>query len=260
MLEPDQNQIYDLSAVAPGVFIRTGVIADGSCFFHAYLRVFRPTYKRANVAERTRIVGQLRRVLASSVSETSLNSELYLLLFITELQKVLAQQDVSTDPHVKVLTKLVNLNTIVDDCSSFTGNLYTEFVDKVNAAGRKAAGDEADLYDEKMNPFVAQWARGIFHQVNQIVIRDFKQRLLTDYVGCTEMEYISRALKCNFLFVKDHQIYPFQVTGYLEWPYLILIWVSEMHFELVGRLDPDRVIQRKFNSQDPLVRAFFPSK
>jgi hypothetical protein len=255
MLEPDKTSTYYLSFSPPEkVYVRTGVHGDGSCFYHAYLRITKNQYKNASYDERRAYVSRLRNSLAESVTSDSLsklnNKELRRMLFFEQLRGKLTNEFASDNQYGSLLNKFVSLEEVLDASTTFDGNFYTYFIEKISEIGRAQLGKKF----ERFIPFIKEWSLKTFSETNEEVIKKFKMQLLKKQVSSTEIEYIARQLECNFLFLREQKVYPFSANIDAQWPYIILLWKSDIHFEIIGELSADKSIRRKFSSDDKIVK------
>lgn len=257
LLQADQNSTYYLPFMpSDKVYIRTGVHADGSCFFHAFLRATKPHYRHASYTDRLVYATRIREKLSEAVSSQTLselnNKELRTMLFFQQLRENVAR-GFPKDAHGDILNQLINLETVLEMSSSFDGNFYLYFLKKIIQEGEAALGAKF----KKFEPYVTKWCYDIFLKVNEKVIEQFKLKLLHDQVSSTEVEFIARQLQCNFLFIQDDildkKIYPFSADINPLWPYVILLWKEGIHYEIIGEMKQDKTVMRKFSRRDQLV-------
>jgi hypothetical protein len=233
---PDKTYNYKINSLPP-VYVRTGVIGDGSCFFHAYLRAFHLKYKYMPTKDRREYVQKLRREIADTVDlekfKTISDGEYRKMLFFGALRQLLDKQ------YIPILEKV----------TTFKENFYTSFIQEIF--------QEMEIADKKA--FVAEMKK-IFLKANDLALVHFKNTIETEEIGSTEIEYISKHLRCNFLFLYETtdgvEIYPFTKIVDMDWPFCVLLWVQQSHYEIIGKKDENSVITRVFYKDDDIVRLF----
>lgn len=249
ILQPDQNQSFSLPCFPPEkLYVRTGVDADGSCFFHAFLRATSTQYKHADAGKRREAVTQMRQRLADEVRDDTIPREVRKMLFMVHLRAALAT-GFPRDEHGEILARVIDLDRVLDETQA-VGNFYLAFVEQLQRRGQTALGAAF----ARLEPYAVQWCYDTFHAVNARVLDDFKHRLLHEHIGAAEIGYIAQRLECNFLFVTEEGIYPFAADVNAAWPYVVLLWLED-HYEVVGEMNADRSVKRKFRRDDPLVQS-----
>lgn len=257
-LSPDKNSLYNLSIFPKNkVYVRTGTHGDGSCFYHSYLRATKLQYKYSNYEDRCVYVKRLRENLAEKVTNESLSKlngkELRRMLFMTILREE-TLNGFPPDQFGNLLNKIINLGEILDSVSTSEGNFYFQYLEKINTLGEIKIGKNY----EKFKKYIAKWCYDIFRSVGEKVLEHFKAKILHDQVSSIEIEFIARQLECNFLFVSDHnggKIYPFSANIDPSWPYIVLLWNSESHYEIIGEMRPDKTVARTFTENDELIQT-----
>lgn len=242
MLDPDITNVYNIPFMPKDkVFVRTGVHGDGSCFFHAFLRVVKPQYKCSSYRDRCKFVQQLREHLASQVTDENLakvgKGEPRRLLFFTHLKELL---QVSQNGSLSSS----DLLSILEKTTTHEGNFYNAFYEKC----REKAPTCANL---------KKWCYDLFITANDMLKKHYRNRLLNGDVSTLEIEFISQQLEYNFLFLHDVngscELYPFNTKIQDEWPFIVLLWKDECHYEIIGEMNYDRTITRRFSLRDEFI-------
>lgn len=248
MLPPDKTTNFYIEDL-PCIYVRTGVIGDGSCFFHSYLRAFDPAYRGKNTLARTEAVNQLRERLADKVTlesfRTISNGEYRKMLFFGILRQLFEKKE--------TLLPAKELINVLEDTTTYEDNFYVRFIKTVFSSLPKEYGNE----DKRR--FVED-IRQFFIDANSISIEHFRESLLRAEIGSTEVEFVARELKCNFIFLFSSegkiQLYPFSAIIEEDWPYCIVLWVGESHYEIIGRKEENKTITRKFFKEDDIIKKY----
>ena len=254
ILPPDKTFNYQIPNL-PAVYVRTGVIGDGSCFFHSYLRATDHRYRQLTTDSRKDSVQKLRNSIADSVTLDNFraisNGEHRKMLFFGALRKLLEQEH--NIPHVSSSCLVKVLETV----TTFVDNFYLSFIEQVLTTIPQDCPTS-----DKQN--IVECIKKIFTRANEISIEYFKTVLCTSEIGSTEIEFVSLYLKCNFLFLyetdKGIEQYPFSQVINDTWQFYVLLWVQESHYEIIGRKDSNHVITRIFYKEDELIQSFLYNK
>lgn len=233
-----------------GEYVRTGVLADGSCFFHSYLRAFNFKYRNMSPTEKKHQVKLLREKLADGLTIDTFKElsggEHRKLLFFGALRNLLEKSDTILGPE--------RIVKILEVATTYEGSFYEKFIEESFKEKELASSSNGvkKLFVEKM--------KKIFFKANDISMDTFKHQLLNEEVSSVEIEYIARFLSCNFIFIYETdrgvERYPFSTIINTEWPYCILLWVDGSHYEIIGRKEENMVITRIFYEDDEIVRFF----
>lgn len=260
ILTADSTRICNLPSL-PEKYVRTGTLADGSCFLHAVLNATVDGYRKLTYEERHDMVTNLRESLAESVTDKELmkiaNGEYRKMSFFNHLR----DQIKTGFPHDNIgamLNKIINLPRVLEETTSFKDNFYNTFIqtieNKINASAYpKKVSQNISLYINKN-------CYSFFCAANNSVTEEFKNGILNEDIGSKEIEFLASKLEFNFLFLKsDHKglIYPYhEVTKVInkDWNYIVLLWVCDCHYEIIGRQNEDKTITRRFTDEDPLIQ------
>lgn len=260
MLPPDIVRLCRLTFMAPREYeyTRTGVMADGHCFFHAVLRCLSAPYRNtSDPLKHVERAQRLRNELADFASFNTLgavgNGEPRRLFFMMELNKILSE---GFPEELGALNRIIpRLDSILEECSTPNS---TKLVDRLIQATRKhiIAHIPVDQY-ERIQPHLYKFFIEVYQRATKESVRSFQEQLRTECAGSTEIEFISRATHVNFLFLHDRggSIVPYPHHIYLNarWKTLIFLWVNENHYEPIG-IASHTAVRRVFHSEDEIVK------
>lgn len=221
ILPPDKSHTF-YSPIDTNL-IRTGVIADGSCFFHALLYAINNTYRNMNYKQRTSFVQQIRQQLADNFTiniwKQIGNGEMFKLTILITLQKY-----IQNDHIMSTLTNNWN-NTSLKQCFKI------------------------------LSTFTNLDAKDIIKKALQEALTNIKHHIKHNWVDEFSMEYISNSFKYNFFFINadTRKIYQrYQQNNYTH--SIIFCWINQSHYELVGQINKHPVVTRIFNDQHNIIR------
>jgi hypothetical protein len=257
MLEVDKNVLCKIPFVK-GIYVHTGVAGDGSCFYHAFLRATRGQYKYMSYDKRLEAVQGLRQKLADKVDDSTLSEigagEARHMLFFAELSARIAK-GFPDDPAFAALNEAVNLQEVLEETTSFRGNFYFTFIEKVTTLGRERLA----AFDHTYGTRISRWCYNMFLDANESLRAAFKSKLLSDQVDALQIGFIANQLNCNFLFLRESpagelEPYPLNALAKDARKYVVFIWIDDCHYEPVGVLMEDKRVRRIFTESDDLVQ------
>jgi hypothetical protein len=284
MIKANKTLTIDIPSVSRNLpersLVRTGTYGDGNCFFHALLRAIDTSYRRQSsyhlhlkLVERFRsdIVEWLTPELFQELGK----GEPMRLGFLTELNNLIDETIEDIDEHpsptIRILYKIVTKQEIDDSIlpqSLKDENFYVSFCKQVEKIIREklrtVPKNKVDsLCSQAHDHFVH-----LFKQAHHQSIESFKSKLLKmgEYADSTQMECISRYTGYNFIFIhheKDNEMYNgnFEIVSFdTNLKCLIFLWINENHFEIVGELEDQNMINRIFDAKDPLIQSLMSPK
>lgn len=246
MIEPDKTFIFQPHLKCSADLVRTGVIGDGNCFFHAFLRASRSGYKRASMEEKLAMVKEVREKIAATITRPTFQAhgELMRMLFFTELNRLLSEFALHTDTTltVKEYEKIVHTSIQSD-------NFYYTFCTLVQ---EQTGQDRSVIFTE------------MFTKAHDQAYESFVSSIRTmgSLVESVHLPFITQALHKNFLFIDGTTLEPYPASTIYD-PSLksiVMLWVDEAHYEIVGKLLPESIIQRIFTDADEVVQALIKTE
>ena len=240
ILDPKRSRTFHTS-VYPSV-IRTGVIADGSCFYHALCHSLFQEYRDLSDMEKRQFAQKIRLQLIEEltidqVKELS-QGESYRMQFILNLRFVLQKTPAALKKY------------------SF------EFWD--NQVLSKISTDWKDTSFESLirilTPLIPEYVERIlpvFELSEKIMFRHFKKHIQNEWVDELGMELISNYFQCNFYFFHSNTRLPYHtyIVKSTHRRNLVFLWVGESHYESLGELYQKTKVKRVFTNRDRFILA-----
>lgn len=252
-LKADKTESFKLNIEDSDLFhvVRTGVIGDGSCFFHALLRAKDSGYKHAVDEVKMDKVNYLRELCAKAVPELYAdmgNGEHKRLAFMTKFVHYMEQMKYPDDPVGKSLNENVPLalyQSIIEELSSsssFCHNFKQKLLLKLDPYYHGYVSDHFDT---------------IFTDIYNECVRDYADTILKNLVDQTHLEIISRVTKTNFIIVSSDtgDVYPGAVNIINEdWDTIVILYLKDYeHYEIIGVMDETHYVTRKFPKSHPFL-------
>jgi hypothetical protein len=257
IIEPERTFSFEVNFDCQDL-VRTGVIGDGNCFFHAVLRATDPGYKRLTTDEKIKAVEQMRSTISKSITQSLYrnlgNGSVMRLGFFQQLLGLL--QDFAQE------TPLIDMEMYEKEIlpkAQSGENFYTCFWEVCLKHLEKTILPKLtqDQFVNVCKRLSSQYIE-IFNRAHEQGYQKFISEIAIPgtMIGSVHIEAISKVLRRNFLFIdgKTLDAYP-QVSNFdVEQKTIILLWVGENHYEVVGKLLPGNTIQRVFSTDDDIVQ------
>ena len=286
------------------VMVRTGTIAEGSCFFHAVLHSYSKEYVSMDRRGRMEFVHNFRASLAGKI-----NRESWKLMGGGLIAKIPFQENVNNI--------LVNFYRFLDNDNKVRGSstrrvikdlvgedeneldLYrlvkelipidTGFEKNIlpNAYKKTEDAKISDCYDAIIDETIsflnnkeeiksvsdrkAKYIRDITIKFLKKVLKEaeglafknyvFGLRNVSSNVDTYTIGLISDKFNRDIYFIDARNRMPYNNTSTTEnlkgRKSIILLWINENHYEIVGRLLPGNRIQREFSHDDPIIQKLY---
>lgn len=228
ILAPDKTRIFSTPIYNP--VVRTGVIGDGSCFFHCVAFALYKEYKKYTLHERTEFVNNLREQVVQWVSLDRLkllgNGEIYK-MYIIDMIRAYNKKLMDSDTFSKW-----DHDVLSNACNKWKS---------------------IDIHDFNIQ---------LYPTINDDVVLEFKNYVSMNWVDNIFLELLQNFFECNFYFVDAYT--RTRYTG-LHLPNIydtniIICWLQESHYECLGipvDIDSNRKttrVQRVFDSEHPIIK------
>lgn len=300
ILPPGKTSVFYSPIEGRDVLVRSGTIAEGSCFFHSMMHAYSKEYVKMDETGRKTIVAKLRRNLASRLDKKRWeeisngliakipfqeNVSIILNDFYKHVQhgrsgnskvgrtviREIVKNDNVVDKEIfQIITELLTLSTlekevlpeIYDSCSE--ESLETTKKHVINGIRTKLTKllNEAGIEDAHKN-FCLDKAAMLFLAVLEEAERSAFQSYIDDLgdastsIDSFTIGLISERFNRDVYFIDAKTRMPYQIGGQDNIKgrrSIIILWIGGIHYEVVGRLLPDRKVQREFYTDDPLIK------
>jgi hypothetical protein len=280
MLKANKTYTYALPLVQskhPGrTYVRTGTYPDGNCFIHALLRAIDSSYRKQNSHyAHNRLVERFRRDLSEwltpDIFQTLGQGEQLRLNFLTALDDTLRAHYATppvdaTHAYVELIHELLPLDVIDREIlpeilKVKSENFYLDFgrAAEQHLRRRLTACDPAKV--DRLVTRTYEYFIDVFEDAHRQSLVHFQARLakMGEYVDAWQMECISRYTGYNFLFVRDDTQLPYDGLQHVvsfdpTRKCLVFVWLPDGdHFEILGELEEQQMINRIFVADDPLI-------
>jgi hypothetical protein len=266
LLAPNETVICQIKGVTHQTFVRTGVSADGNCFFHCVLRATDSDYKRLDYTQQLERVQQLRKKIVNAITPELFaelgNSQTRRLFFFQMLNQLL-EKGFPKDSVGELLEQKISLSKILERSSSGSEGFYITFMKILQEEFVSHFGSTAW---EKCFQYIEKFICDSFEQAHKNALEHFRNSIesMGSFIGSTEIECISRILEKNFLFMQPDSLdenvlipYPsvYSIIN-VSWPFFVIVWFKD-HFEILGRVREGRepkTWERSFKYHDRFVR------
>lgn len=278
--------------------VRTGVIGDGNCMFHAILSSYSNKYIKLSDDEKVKYVERMRKMLPDIITkdiwlqigygETSRLE--YSLILHTVLNMIYAyvldnggdSTELETNQEFKQLVDYIEKNKSVCEfiCHKLPlkdldrdileqykvdKDVYfdsTNFVKLVKKYFKNKFGKNLNENDEQRFNALLVKVLDFFDKITKTSIEAAYQhcrRQLGDnnvWIGTEYLSFISEIFSVNIYFIDASTLLPYVFGDDQLFQYkksIILLWVDDSHFEIVGMIE-DNSVRRTFNSEEDLIK------
>lgn len=227
ILHPDKTHTFK-SPLDP-CLVRTGTLGGGDCYIHSFLYATSESYKNAPHPQRMLIARQVREKLADGLTLSDYkklgDGELYRMNFVLHFRDVLSELNLDDFDHWdnKILSDISDRwkTTSIADCETIISELLPVPLERIE--------DES--------------------------FKIYQNHLRTQWIDAFGIEYISNVFKINVFVIKgdDRQLY--RMAGVTKFDQsVILCWIHETHYEVIGRMNENHRVVRVFKNNDPLIQ------
>jgi hypothetical protein len=260
--------------------VRTGTYADGNCFFHALLRAIDIGYRRQTSYHlHLKLVERFRRDITEWITpewfNKAGNEEHLRVAFLTELNEQLRRQIEQSQDHpspiIRAIYKLISIKDFEEHLipeAMKHENFYLSFCQSAEQLVRQKL---AQVDQERVQSLCSQMYTHFIQQFQRAHtnhLENFKSKFskMGEYTDSTQIQCIAQYTGYNFIFIRndqDNEIYSglSHVVSFdtnLKGT-IVFLWVDKDHFEIIGELEPNNMINRIFDSNDPLIQLLMNS-
>ena len=227
ILPPDKSKTFS-SPIYPNM-VRTGVISDGSCFFHALLYATSSSYRGKDETGKIKEVSELREHIYKNFTfqkwKSLRNGELYRMLIIEELREINGNQE---KWDKEILPEIAN--TWKDQHITSVAVILHRF----------EVDDIQNLIDT----------------VSRRAYNKYSHHIRNGWVDDSMLEYISEIFETNFVFIsiRTRKLYR-EYANEKNLHYIVFCYFDETHYEIVGAIDENNITQRVFETDHPLIQS-----
>lgn len=269
--------------------VRTGTIADGSCFFHAVSHACSHKYVQSNIQERQEQVNILRASIASNVNRLEWITEenissvvMFQEAFHNNLENTYNHfTKVKPDSHIENLLKeFSHYYTILVELIPFS-----VFKDKLLPSAYEHVKNIVDckegviaVYDDyiadikeikKLERHKRIKALSAFTTFIITLLNDTEDRTFQHYIKSLKLpvdidtytiQAISDKLDLDIYFLDGNTRAPYRNASYdniKKRKSIIILWVDGNHYEIVGELMPDNHVKRIFDFKDEIIQKIY---
>lgn len=272
-------------------YVRTGTIGDGSCAFHSMMHAFSPRYVGANESARKKIVVKVRNEIASSITKSQWIAQQGVAAIISFQQKIsqnislinafLSDDETSLPDKLKIecgLTTPANISlhqivfdiispqtlfddTIIPKLSEY--NTLSECKDTLNTVACDALNNDKNV--QQVSSTRQRFLKNRLSLLIEGLTRVSESEAFDDYISSMGdfRTYVDTTMFDNIADWFGRDIYV--IDGKTRLPYsftttlknrtaIVLLWVNENHYEVIGRVCDGNTVKREFDQDDILIK------
>jgi hypothetical protein len=235
------------SPLAPHL-VRTGVVGDGSCFFHALMYAICPSYAQLSESEQCERVRRERLIFAQSYSlndwKSLLHGDLYRMHLTAAIRNCMMSlplfQWIEADEWDHTYLPIV--------CQAWQDTDITMLSHHILHALQQSSTHL---------PIPSMFASDLDRLVVELEQRCHQyycDKLAYDWVDSMMIPSIQTYYQCNFIFI-DMETRDLYEPPSWKFPQSVLIgWIDHGHYESIGELLPNQTVRRVFLDSHPLIQ------
>lgn len=272
--------------------VRTGTIGDGSCAFHAILHAYSPEYVSKSESSRKQIAAKLRKKIADSISRSDwisaqdgsvaiISFQKYFSDNIDKVVEIIENNNTETDDafvekcglndtkntHIlKLVFDIISPRNLIDEKvlpqMSNYANLDLCKDGIIDTLCRTLEENETvQQISSTRQRFLRNQLSKLIDRVTQIseeqAYEEYIQNIRSSdtFVDTTMFDMLGDWFGRNIFVIDDKTRLPYMFSSKVnERPSIILLWVNENHYEVIGKMLEDSKVQREFNINDVLIK------
>jgi len=302
MLPMDINSTF-YSPITKNTLVRTGIIGDGSCFFHSILFAYFPEYRSLSLENRIKLVTKLRLKIAKKLTLENWKKlgkgTISYLSFQECINKLLNILYNNLDGNIKtnikgaprrpklcsenkfferleesfedfkIIFSIIPLHTLeldlfpkafdscqndssIDKCKEKILIIFQEYFLKLSSNNK----DIFSLQHKFINIISL-----LIDEAENLSFFDFKNNLsdCSYFNDEYHIEIISDYFNRDLFFIDSKTRMPYKTfcENIKKRLSIIVIWIGQNHYEIVGKLLPGNKIQRTFYNDNPLIKKIY---
>jgi hypothetical protein len=288
-LPVDKSEKFDIPDLYPGI-VRTGTLAEGSCFFHSILKSLnKDNYSKMSEQKKLKYMIYLRNEIAESIIldyyKNNLNNTASFTLSekLSNFLKVLynfiqnPSDMINNDFLIEIVNKSLSVfklvvsaipkkefvgiidnknitssNTIDEYIKNFSDELYDLFLKKMKEEKIEISSEKLEICKSKITK--------TFNKLLNFIVKkqyeNYKKKLKNTSEWASDLMFsiLADYLKIDIYFInlnkKELLIYDHVSTG--DRPSVVVGYINENHFESIGILENEK-IKRLFDFNHPFI-------
>ena len=271
IIDPGQTVRFNTSIYKDADLVRTGILPDGSCFLHAILYATSAKYRNSTEGRKRTIVSEFRNTLGDALTKDQWlllsDGELSKMSYAVQFRRLL--DDLYNNKQDDVLNFILSVLKKEEIETMFESSLKYK---DLYFGSSKLVNGLVNLFEKRLK-HVKQFESKITALMNRIkdtfdniiqeavdsALNEYKNTLSnpSEWLGIEHIELLSVIFNYNIYFFDGNTKEPYTLGKNKNYPYdknIILLWVDESHFEVIGKVN-DKKIMRLLNNNDDLIQA-----
>lgn len=239
------NKTVTLYSPLADNLVRTGTLKDGSCYFHSILHALSLTYRKMDNPTRKTLVKNIRNLISEK-----LTIEKWLTLGKGEIAKVSFQTTVLPflSPYLKdhQISIKVFEDKILPSAFQFNEDIDTLITNLAKTLENKIP---------KIKDILKDCKRYCYNQYRQSL------KELNSWIHVDTIEFISNYFNRDIYIIDAKTRMPYVLSGHNQLfkkrKSLIILWIDQCHYEILGTLQSNNTVIRQFEFNDPLIQQIY---
>jgi hypothetical protein len=293
ILPVDKTVVFFTPLEGNDTIVRTGTIGEGSCAYHSILHGCDSKYVSLDISQRMKYVKEFRASLSDSITRgyweslglvAKLPYQENVSRLLTEFYKftkdnavrdkalvdILKKMNIKNIEVYRIMVEIVSCDRLekhilpqayekmqdksISDCNKYVLSLVKDYVDA-------RVGDDASRQEKKIQitQVILSFLQNVFDHAEDEAYNAYIKDVgnANEEVDTFSLNLIADKVDRDMYFIDGTTRMPYNNCSTAETlkgrKSIILLWVGESHYEILGRLLKGRKVQREFTHDDPLI-------
>ena len=235
----DPRYVYTLGVEDDHSYAVEGIIVQ-NCFFHSVLRAIDPNYVKLTPKEREKLVAKLREKMSNNLTR-----EMY-----ASFGKGLLAYGQIIPKFTEIIKSRKEFSDIADFIDPISKDNISEYIASLLELVHESKRDKITELFEKIYDK--------YYNIFKETLKDCNAWVGQEPGTVDVFEYVSDTFNIDIYLIRDRTRKPYKSgtdcsTRFKNRKSILVLWVGNAHYEVIGRLEKGNKVTRIFDSTDPFI-------